>query len=116
MLCPLQGEGWQESPKEEILPSFYEAVCAKQQHTQKAAKFITDGVTGIVDKVQTLLVYWEKKFKPLWETDKDAFIRSVETFTMGHKSHLFPLYHMSCYLLRGIWQHITKLSVFALVQ
>ena len=46
------------------------------KHTQKAAAHITDGVTGIVDKVQQLLVYWEKKYKAIWETDKDAFIRS----------------------------------------
>ena len=36
---------------------------------------ITNGVTGIVDKVQTLLVYWEKKYKHMWDQDKDAYIR-----------------------------------------
>lgn len=56
-------------------PSFFEAICGNQQHTQRAAKHISDGVQSIVDKVQILLVYWEKKFKALWETDKDAFIR-----------------------------------------
>ncbi len=57
------------------LPSLFQAVCGSQQHTQRAVKHITDGVTGIVEKVQVLLVYWEKKFKAVWETDKDAFIR-----------------------------------------
>lgn len=55
--------------------SFYQAVCGNQQHTQRAAKHISVGVSGIVDKVQILLVSWEKKFKALWTTDKDAFIR-----------------------------------------
>lgn len=55
--------------------SFFEAVCGSQKHSQRAAKHIGEGVTGIVDRVQVLLVYWEKKYKTIWETDKDAFIR-----------------------------------------
>ena len=55
--------------------SFYEVICSGEEHTQKATQHITDGVTNIVDKVHVLLVYWEKKYKHVWETDKDAFMR-----------------------------------------
>ena len=55
--------------------SFHEVICSGQEHTQKATQHIQDGVTNIVDKVHVLLVYWEKKYKHVWETDKDAFIR-----------------------------------------
>lgn len=36
---------------------------------------ITSGIQNIVDKVQTLLLYWEKKYKHMWDQDKDAYIR-----------------------------------------
>ena len=61
------------------MPSFFQAVSGNQQHTQRASKCISDGVAGIVDKVQSLLMYWERKFRALWETDKDAFIRYKTT-------------------------------------
>jgi hypothetical protein len=66
----------EEETAQPQLPTFYQEVCGNAKHSQKAASHITDGVTGIVDKVQLLLVYWEKKYKAIWETDKDAFIRS----------------------------------------
>ena len=39
---------------------------------------ITGGITTIVDKVQTFLAYWEKKYRHMWEVDKDAYIRRYE--------------------------------------
>ena len=39
---------------------------------------ITGGITTIVDKVQSFLAYWEKKYKHMWEVDKDAYIRRYE--------------------------------------
>ena len=70
-----EGARSNELPGADPTPTYFQAVCSSQQHSQKAAKHISDGVTGIVDKVQVLLVYWENKYKAIWETDKDAFIR-----------------------------------------
>ena len=39
---------------------------------------ITGGITTIVDKVQTFLSQWEKKYKHMWEVDKEAYIRRYE--------------------------------------
>jgi dynein heavy chain len=39
---------------------------------------ITGGITTIVDKVQTFLSSWEKKYKHMWETDKERYIRRYE--------------------------------------
>lgn len=56
---------------------------------------ITNGVTGIVDKVQTLLVYWEKKYKHMWDQDKDAYIRYGEHL-------LWTKTHQACMLCRDM--------------
>ena len=74
--CPQEGLGEdQNASAVAAVASFHEVVCSGQEHTQKATQHIQDGVTNIVDKVHVLLVYWEKKYKHVWETDKDAFIR-----------------------------------------
>lgn len=36
---------------------------------------ITSSIMSINDKVQAFLSSWEKKFKSIWDQDKDAFIR-----------------------------------------
>lgn len=69
-------------------PTIFEAVCGSQEHTQRAAQLITNGVTGVVDKVQTLLVYWEKRYKHLWDTDKDAYLRCALHLTLCHTTQL----------------------------
>jgi hypothetical protein len=36
------------------------------------------GITSIIDKVQSFLTYWEKKYRHVWEADRDAYIRRYE--------------------------------------
>jgi hypothetical protein len=36
---------------------------------------ITSGMSGVLEKVQAYLAYWEKKYKHIWEQDKEAYIR-----------------------------------------
>ncbi len=32
----------------------------------------------MIDKVQSFLTYWEKKYRHVWEADRDAYIRRYE--------------------------------------
>ncbi len=56
-------------------PSYQGVIAADEEAVLRPIAAITAGVTGIVDKVQTLLVYWEKKYKSIWDQDKDAYMR-----------------------------------------
>ena len=56
-------------------PSYQGVIAADEEAVLRSIAAITAGVTGIVDKVQTLLVYWEKKYKSIWDQDKDAYMR-----------------------------------------
>ncbi|EFJ08553.1 hypothetical protein SELMODRAFT_185288 [Selaginella moellendorffii] len=60
---------------QEALPSFYEVIGPDQE---EILMMITAGVIGITDKVQHYLQYWEKKYRSIWDQDKDAFIRRYE--------------------------------------
>lgn len=60
------------------LQSFYEIISNDEDTTLKTIVQITTGITSIVDKVQQFLNYWERKYKHLWDQDKDAYIRRYE--------------------------------------
>ncbi|KAK9823872.1 hypothetical protein WJX72_006072 [[Myrmecia] bisecta] len=70
----------QESGAGELapLPAFYDIISNDEDTTLRSIVHITNGVTSIVDKVQILLVYWEKKYKHMWDQDKEAYIRRYE--------------------------------------
>lgn len=66
-----------------------------QETTLKTIVLITNGITSIVDKIQQFLNYWERKYKNLWDQDKDAYIRRYEkakkplnAFVMDITKHL----------------------------
>lgn len=79
-ICRLQASG---QPEPAPLTSFYHIISADEDTTMRSIVQITNGVTGIVDKVQTLLVYWEKKYKHMWDQDKDAYIRYAAISSAG---------------------------------
>ena len=56
-------------------PSFQDNIATDEEAVSRPIAAITAAVTGIVDKVQTLLVYWEKKYQSVWDQDKEAYIR-----------------------------------------
>ncbi|MCO5578650.1 hypothetical protein L7F22_032494 [Adiantum nelumboides] len=60
------------SPSYGYLPSFYEAIVMDQE---EVLMMITAGVLSVTDRVQQYLLYWEKKYKNVWDQDKDAYIR-----------------------------------------
>lgn len=60
------------------LPTLYEVIGSDEEVVLKTMMQITSGVTTIVDKVQTFLSGWEKKYKHMWETDRDGYIRRYE--------------------------------------
>jgi dynein heavy chain len=62
----------------EPLPSFYAVISADEDATLKTIAQITTGITSIVEKVQNFLTYWEKKYKHMWDQDKEAYIRRYE--------------------------------------
>lgn len=70
--CLVQASG---QPEQAAAPTFFDIISGDEDTTMRSIVQITNGVTGIVDKVQTLLVYWEKKYKHMWDQDKDAYIR-----------------------------------------
>lgn len=59
----------------EAKPSFCEAMRADEEGGQKAVKALAASMPAVVDRAQTLLLYWEKKYKHLWDQDRDAFMR-----------------------------------------
>ncbi|KAI5057584.1 hypothetical protein GOP47_0027599 [Adiantum capillus-veneris] len=63
------------SPSYGYLPSFYEAIVMDQE---EVLMMITAGVLSVTDRVQQYLQYWEKKYKNVWDQDKDAYIRRYE--------------------------------------
>lgn len=89
-------------PEPSAAPTFFDIISGDEDTTLRSIVQITNGVTGIVDKVQTLLVYWEKKYKHMWDQDKDAYIR--------YKNHLLlaSLYQICSSMLcifRRTWLH-----------
>lgn len=60
------------------LPSFYDIIASDEDTTLKTIAQITTGITSIVEKVQHFLNYWEKKYKHMWDQDKEAYIRRYE--------------------------------------
>ena len=62
-------------PEPQLLPSFHAIIAGQDETCVKPVMQITNGVSAIVDKVQLLLVYWEKKYKSTWDQDKEAYIR-----------------------------------------
>lgn len=60
------------------LPTLYEVIGSDEEAVLKTMMQITGGITTIVDKVQTFLSSWEKKYKHVWETDKERYIRRYE--------------------------------------
>lgn len=60
------------------LKTMYEVISCDEDATLKTIMQITHGITGIVDKVQAFLTFWEKKYKQLWDQDKDAYMRRYE--------------------------------------
>lgn len=60
-----------------MVPSFHDVISRDEDAVLRPIVLITNSVSGIVDKVQTLLMYWEKKYKHVWEQDKEAYIRCV---------------------------------------
>lgn len=59
-------------------PSFYETISNDEDTTLKTIVSITQGVSSIVDKVQQCLSNWERKYKHVWDQDKEAYIRRYD--------------------------------------
>ena len=68
---------WRMQPKQQVegQQGFFEIISSDESATLRVIMQITSGIQNIVDKVQTLLIYWEKKYKHMWDQDKDAYIR-----------------------------------------
>ncbi|KAK9814943.1 hypothetical protein WJX73_002724 [Symbiochloris irregularis] len=54
------------------MPSYYQVIGAEEDTTLKYVMQITNSISGIIERAQVLLVYWEKKYKPLWDQDRQA--------------------------------------------
>ncbi|KAJ7527535.1 hypothetical protein O6H91_16G059900 [Diphasiastrum complanatum] len=57
------------------LPSLYEVIAPDQE---EILMMIAAGVVGVNEKIQQYMQYWEKKYKSVWDQDKDAYIRRYE--------------------------------------
>lgn len=73
-----QDEGQQaaeeEAPAVDARPTYYEVLSAEEDTTLRFVMLITNAISGVIERVQTLLVYWEKKYKHLWDQDKEAIL------------------------------------------
>ena len=86
-------------PEPAAAPTFFDIISGDEDTILRSIVQITYGVTGIVDKVQTLLVYWEKKYKHMWDQDKDAYIRWTPLLSISDDM-LFVAQPMFLLLLR----------------
>ena len=68
-------------------PSFQDNIATDEEAVARPIAAITAAVTGIVDKVQTLLVYWEKKYQSVWDQDKEAYIRCAPSACVPCHAH-----------------------------
>ena len=60
-------------PNPSGLPSFYDCICDSDD-IMKICVTIMNGMTASATELQKYLHYWDK-YKSLWDSDKDAFIR-----------------------------------------
>ncbi|GIM07381.1 hypothetical protein Vretimale_11536 [Volvox reticuliferus] len=60
------------------LPTLYETISQDEDAVLRTIMQITSGITSVIDKVQSFLTYWEKKYRQVWEADRDAYIRRYE--------------------------------------
>lgn len=56
-------------------PPAPQLISTDEDTTLKVIVAITSGMSGVAEKVQGYLGYWEKKYKHIWEQDKEAYIR-----------------------------------------
>ena len=55
--------------------SFAHGVMTDKEGLPKMLDVLDGTASMILDKVQALLLTWEKKYHMLWDQDKDAFVR-----------------------------------------
>ncbi|WIA13292.1 hypothetical protein OEZ85_006876 [Tetradesmus obliquus] len=60
------------------LPTYYDVISSDEDATLRTIVQITTGITSIADPVQASLEHFEKRYKKLWDQDKDAYIRRYE--------------------------------------
>ena len=67
------GDGEEAKPENAVaLPTYCEVISAEKDTTLRYVMQITTAISGVIERVQVLLVYWEKKYKHLWDQDKEA--------------------------------------------
>lgn len=57
------------------LPTFYQAISSDEDSTQRAVAAIASGAAGVADKASALLLEWERRYKRVWDQDKEAYMR-----------------------------------------
>ncbi|KAK9909936.1 hypothetical protein WJX75_009720 [Coccomyxa subellipsoidea] len=72
------GGGQQAEISTQAKPSFCESVRGDREGTQRTEAMLSQSMPSVVDRAQTLLLYWEKNYKQLWDQDREAFIRRYE--------------------------------------
>ena len=83
------------------MPSYYETIGGEEDTTLRYVMQITNSISGIIERVQVLLVYWEKKYKPLWDQDRQASLWYASLLCqlssiMSHQLILTDTVSLSC--------------------
>lgn len=73
--CQEGGGGREAEISAQAKPSFCESVRGDREGTQRTEAMLSQSMPSVVDRAQTLLLYWEKKYKLLWDQDREAFMR-----------------------------------------
>lgn len=60
------------------LPEFFNAISNDEETTLKVIVTITTGVSSILEKAGQYTQYWERKYRPVWEQDKESYMRRYE--------------------------------------
>eukprot|EP00879_Flechtneria_rotunda_P019356 GHRR01020328.1.p1 GENE.GHRR01020328.1~~GHRR01020328.1.p1 ORF type:complete len:1679 (+),score=578.13 GHRR01020328.1:143-5179(+) len=58
--------------------TYHQLISSDEEVTLKTIVQISTGITSVVDPVQACLEHFEKRYKKLWDQDKDAYIRRYE--------------------------------------
>lgn len=102
------GESREDSPAKTA--SFFSEICGSGDYNQKIVQCVTDAISNIVEKVQVVLVYWEKKYKSIWETDKDAYMRF--SFYSRLRAFTIPSLGPQIGLISYSWDSLNLFSCF----
>ncbi len=58
--------------------SYHDVISSDEEGALRSVQAITSGVSNVAEPVQAAIEHFEKRYKRLWDQDKDAYMRRYE--------------------------------------